>query len=183
MSPDDPVGRLFLGVALTDDARAAIAAHLGPMSPLPGRPAPPHNWHITLRFLGETTTLQYERVLSGLDGLPPTLSLELSTFGTFPKPQRANVLWFGLGAPSPELEAIAAAAEESAVAAGFAPEERPFHPHVTLSRLRPPHDLRALIDSIPQLRLRMAVDAMTVFRSHPGSGGVRYEAIETLALG
>lgn len=183
MSPDDPMGRLFLGVALTDDARAAIAAHLGPMSPLPGRPAPPHNWHITLRFLGEATALQYERVLSGLNDLSPTPSLELGAFGTFPNAQRANVLWLGLGAPSPQLEAMAAAAEESAVAAGFSPEERPFHPHITLSRLRPPHDLRALIDSIPHLRLRMAVDAMTVFRSRTGSGGMRYEAIETLALG
>ncbi|MEE8330886.1 MAG: RNA 2',3'-cyclic phosphodiesterase [Acidimicrobiia bacterium] len=183
MSPDDPMGRLFLGVALTHDARAAIAAHLGPMSPLPGRPAPPHNWHITLRFLGQTTTVQYERVLSGLDDLPLSLSLELGAFGTFPNPQRSNVLWLGLGAPSPELEAMAAAAEESAVAAGFSPEERPFHPHVTLSRLRPPHDLRALIDSVPHLRLRMAVDAMTVFRTRSESGGMRYEAIETLALG
>ncbi len=183
MSPDDPMGRLFLGVALTDDARAAIAAHLGPMSPLPGRPAPPHNWHITLRFLGLTTTLQYERVLSGLDDLPPTMSLDLSVFGTFPNPQRANVLWFGLGVPSPELEEMAAMAEESAVAAGFSPEERPFHPHVTLSRLRPPHDLRALIDSIPYLRLRMEVDAMTVFRSRSEPGGMRYEAIETVTLG
>ena len=182
MSPDDPMGRLFVGVALTDDARAATAAHLGPLSPLPGRPAPPNNWHFTLRFLGPTTALQFERLLHGLSELPKSLSLRLGGLGAFPKTQRANVLWLGLEESSAELVALAALAEESAVAAGFSPEERPFHPHVTLSRLRPPHDLRTLVGSIGPLGLRMPVEAVTIFRSNSEPGGVRYEALEALEL-
>ena len=36
-----------------------------------------------------------------------------------------------------ELGTLAAAAEEAAQAVGYEPEDRPYHPHLTLSRIRP----------------------------------------------
>ena len=51
------VGRLFLAVPLTDEVRAALAVHIMHRTgdlPLPGKPVPPPNWHVTMRFLGPT---------------------------------------------------------------------------------------------------------------------------------
>src|SRR5947208_297483 len=48
-----------------------------------------------------------------------------------------RVAWIGMEAPA-DLEALQADATAAAVAAiGFAPEKRPFHPHVTLARCEP----------------------------------------------
>ena len=49
------VGRLFVAVPLSDDVRAALAAHVLDFAgdrPLPGKPVPPPIWHLTMRFLG-----------------------------------------------------------------------------------------------------------------------------------
>jgi 2'-5' RNA ligase len=50
--------RLFIGVALSDEARRAIALSLPKI--LPGKPVSPENWHFTLRFLGSTRADQRE---------------------------------------------------------------------------------------------------------------------------
>ncbi|MCL1693057.1 MAG: hypothetical protein M3096_05180, partial [Actinomycetia bacterium] len=59
--------RLFLAVALTDEVRHGLAAFLSErVVRLPGRPSPPDNWHMTLRFLGPTNALQQDRILEFL---------------------------------------------------------------------------------------------------------------------
>ena len=50
----DEVARLFLAAPLTEEARGDIAHLVNRRVPLglPGRPAHPDKWHVTLRFLG-----------------------------------------------------------------------------------------------------------------------------------
>ena len=173
--------RLFVAIDLSAEARAQLTTLLAPHSPLPGRPGDPVNWHITLRFLGASTPEQLDRVLGGLDELPHPFSVHLGGVGAFPRLSKASVLWLGVGAP-PEMASLAARAEEAAMAAGFRPEERPFHAHVTLSRLRPPRDLRSLADRLPHFKVKMPVTELTVFRSILGTE-TRYETVERVALG
>jgi 2'-5' RNA ligase len=71
-------------------------------------------------------------------------------------------------------------AEEAALAAGIMPEERPFHPHLTLSRIRPPSDVRSIVDE--ELHLTWRCERLVVYRSHLGRGGARYEAIDSIEL-
>jgi 2'-5' RNA ligase len=71
-------------------------------------------------------------------------------------------------------------AEESAQGAGLAPEERPFHPHLTLARIRPPVDVRGLLDE--ELDLSWPCDRVVVYRSHLGRGGARYEPLDSVDL-
>ncbi len=186
-----PVGekqRLFLAVEVTDEVRHALAAHLADAlggSPVPGRPVPPPNWHVTLRFLGYTYDEERDRLLHALDeaefGGPFTVGF--GGLGAFPRPQRATVLWLGIERGGGEVEALAAVAEEAAVAAGWMMEERPFHPHLTLSRIRPHQDVTPVIERVPPLRMTMPVDDVVLYRSHLGGGKpARYEALERCAL-
>ena len=77
----------------------------------------------------------------------------------------------------------AAAVEEAVEAAGFAPEDRPFRSHMTLSRLRPDQDVTAVLEAVPPVGLAMAVDRVVLYRSHLGRGGPRYERVESFLLG
>lgn len=178
--------RLFLAVALDAETRALVAAHVDANGgrDWPGRVAPPENWHITLRFLGWTSAVQRDLILRHLDesALPGPFRLRFDGLGAFPKPRRATVLWIGVDDGVAPLQRLADACEAGAVAAGFFPEERPFHPHLTVSRVRPAVDITPLVDSFPPLGLAMPVGAVTVFRSHLRRGGAVYEAIDTVEL-
>jgi 2'-5' RNA ligase len=183
----EEVGRLFVAVPLTDDVRAALAAHLMESTggrPLPGKPVPPANWHITLRFLGKTDSVAYDRLVAGLAnaGLGKASPLSFGNLGAFPRPARATVLWLGVERGSERLGDLAAAAEDAAQQAGFGPEDRPFHSHLTLSRIRPHQDVRPLIEGVAPFPMSMPIERVVVYRSHLGRGGARYEELESFTL-
>jgi 2'-5' RNA ligase len=183
----ETVGRLFVAVPLSDDVRAGLAAHLmgaGDDRPLPGKPVPPPNWHVTLRFLGKTDEVAYQRVLAALSEshLGSSFSLGFGRLGAFPRPARATVLWLAIERGVERLEQLATLAETAARDAGFAAEDRPFHPHLTLSRVRPHQDLRPLIERTPPFPLTLPVNRVVVYRSHLGRGGAKYEELDSFPL-
>jgi 2'-5' RNA ligase len=183
---DEPLTeRLFLGIALTSEVRHGLAAFLGAKAgPLPGKPVPPENWHLTLRFLGASEETQRDEVLGFLDEHMLTLPFVLGFggLGAFARPARATVLWLGVNRGMEELTELAAICEEVAQSAGFAAEDRPFHPHVTLSRLRPWQDVRPLVETVPPFPLAQTVEEITLYRSVLGRGGASYEIVDEVEL-
>jgi len=178
--------RLFVAVALGGDARLRIDSHLSEHVPggLPGRPTRPDQWHLTLRFLGSVAESVGDRVLGWLDqsDLGGPFTMRFGPVGAFPRPAKATVMWLGVEDGGDRLAALAAAAEDAAMSAGLQAEDRPFRPHLTLSRVRPPQDVSGLIDTIPPLDLRVPVDRMVLYQSHLGRGGATYEEVDHVAL-
>jgi 2'-5' RNA ligase len=179
--------RLFLAVALDDDARHALVARLAAMAGdgLPGKVVPPGNWHLTLRFLGSTPAVRRDLLLATLeeDLDQPSFKVQLAGLGAFPRPKAATVLWVGVDDPADGLTGIAEACEAAARTVGFDPEERPFHPHVTLARIRPPRNVVALVGESEPAGVRLAVGAVTLYRSRLGGrAGSSYEVVDTIEL-
>lgn len=188
MSQIETVRRIFVAVDLADEVRYGLAAHLVHAvgdNGVPGSTPPPANWHITLRFLGKVDQLGYETLTARLDTaeLGPSFELSFAGLGAFPRPGRATVLWLGVGDGSDDLIDVAGAVEEAVVDAGFMPEERPFHPHLTLSRIRPPQDVRGLVENVPAFPLRQTVRRVTIFESVLGRGPATYVPLDTVPLG
>ncbi|NNL13294.1 MAG: RNA 2',3'-cyclic phosphodiesterase [Acidimicrobiia bacterium] len=183
---DDLVRRIFIAIDLDDEIRHGLAAQLEAVldGRLPGRPGPPANWHLTLRFLGTVDQPAYETVLARLDEaeLGAPFELGFGGLGAFPRPGRATVLWLATAAGSGAVDDVAAVIEDAVVRAGFMPEERPFHSHLTLSRIRPPDDVRDVIESMPPFPLRQTVDRITVFESVLGRGPATYVPLEAFPL-
>ena len=179
-------GRLFLGVPLAAPLREALRDHLARALPggVPGRAAVAANWHFTLRFLGDTDAGQLRLLTDALGGmrLGPRFEMVLGGLGAFPRPRRASVLWVGVNEGAPDLQRLAAAAEEAARAAGFPAERKPFSPHLTISRLQPARDLEDLVATTPPFGGRMEVGEIVLFRSHLGGGPPRYEPVRTFSL-
>lgn len=178
--------RLFLAVALDDDTRAGLLAHLEANggSRIPGRHVVAANWHLTLRFLGAGRTDQRERLSAHLDEHlgGGAFTLRFDGLGAFPRPGRATVAWLGVSGDLERIDAIAAECEEAARAAGFPPEERPFHPHLTLSRIRPPEDMRALVAEFPPPPGRLEVDRVVLFESRLRGGPPEYLVVESFPV-
>lgn len=102
---------------------------------------PAENAHLTLLFLGETDEALVPSLSAALGeafARYAPMPLRLSGGGTFPPERPARVAWVGLSAP-PELSLLQADVTRAAVeTVGHQPEDRPYHPHVTLARCNPP---------------------------------------------
>jgi len=182
----DDRARLFVGVPIPAELREGLEAYLRATfgERMPGRAVVPANWHLTLRFLGDTDAGRLRALtdeLRRVDG-GARFDLSLAGLGAFPRPARATVLWIGVADGQAELRALAAKVEDAAVRAGFAAEPKPYSPHLTLSRLNPPGDLRGAIDAAPPFGGRMTVDGFVLFRSHLGGGPPRYERVQHFPL-
>ena len=137
--------------------------------------------HLTLRFLGWTkaeTLALLEAPLRAAAARCPPAEMAARGLGTFPERGSPRVLWLGLGVP-PAVLALQDACERAAVAAGFAREERAFHPHLTLGRWKQ----RARRPALPEVDLGTGrLDRLVLFRSRPGPSGSLYTPLATFAL-
>jgi 2'-5' RNA ligase len=178
--------RLFIGVrvslatvrALDDAVQSMRRSGPGERSRL--RWVAPASYHITLKFLGwarpEVGFALRDRVASALAG-QRAFEVETRGLGAFPTVERARVVWAGVDPTSgARLTDLAGRIERAAEELGFAREERPFHPHVTLARLKDPADVRGLLGSCSEHLFRVSwVDSVILFESHMRSTGSEYE--------
>lgn len=174
--------RVFAAVSPPHEVRQDIAAQLADAG-IPGRVVPPDNWHITLRFLDDIDEVTCDRYLAELDQmeLGKRFKLTLAGIGAFPHQRKSTVIWLGVGTGEVRLFQLAEATDEAAVAIGLRPEERPFSPHLTLSRVRPPENVTRLIETT-DCDVTWLVNEVVVFKSVSGRGGVRYEPLERFEL-
>ena len=108
--------------------------------------------------------------------------MRFGALGAFSRPRSARVLWIAVAEGVQRLQVLARIAEDAARAAGFAPEQKAWKPHLTLSRIQPPRDVTQTIERVPPLDVGMRVADVVLFRSHLGDGPARYEAVERFAL-
>lgn len=178
--------RVFVAVPLDDDTRHALAARLAELvgDALPGRPVAPENWHLTLRFIGDVEDPVVDRIVASLDqaDLGARFGLRWGGLGAFPNPRRAQVVWVGLSDGAEPAARLADAVEEAVQEAGVEPTDRPFRPHLTVSRFRPMESVAHLVESGIDLAVPMQVDRVTLYESRLRRGGAQYRVIEEFPL-
>jgi RNA 2',3'-cyclic 3'-phosphodiesterase len=148
--------RLFVALDLPWELRQRVAALSG--GGIPGaRWVPPENYHLTLRFIGETPGHRAEEVDMALASLRARgFSLTLAGLGTFTKGGRSTALWVGVERNS-QLDHLQNKIETALQRIGLEPERRRFQPHVTLARL----------DNVAEGKLVSFVQAHNLFRAEP----------------
>lgn len=104
--------------------------------------------HCTLKFLGDTTPDRMPaliEVLTSVAASAPPFAVSYRSVGCFPNSRSPRVLWLGIEDPSGTLKSLEQKIEASLSPLGFEPESRPFHPHLTLGRVRSPKNQRQLL--------------------------------------
>jgi 2'-5' RNA ligase len=174
--------RLFVALELPADARAALAGWADAAAPPAVRRVAQGNLHLTLAFLGSCDADEAAAAGALLATHARPVG-DLHTAGAlWLPPRRPGVLSVALRA-DPVLSALQAdlvAGLERAI--GLEPERRPFTPHVTVGRVRRGAriDARRVLDAaVPQLSF--TPPALTLYRSHTGAGGARYEPLARVA--
>jgi len=148
------------------------------------------NLHLTLKFLGAVPETRIESIAgalrdAGLAGRP--FEARIRGLGAFPSTGRPRVVWAGVTDGASQMTELARRVDIALAALGFAPEERPFSPHVTLGRVRRPERNPALADALERASGReyglLQVQSAALMRSQLGPRGARYSELVTVGLG
>lgn len=137
--------RMFVAVEIPALVQSRLAALSAGLAERLAQARPPRSlrwsgagkYHITLRFLGETTAEQQHNLallLREAGAATPPFQLEAGGLGAFPNWPRLRVLWAGVGGDVERLQALQRRVEEAARQVGFAPDQPSYNPHVTLAR-------------------------------------------------
>lgn len=185
--------RVFIAIELPSDVRKGLSDHINRL-----RKAEPEihaSWsrdeslHLTLKFLGNTSVAKIEALSQAAQrsaGRFQPFDLIVGRCGAFPPTGQPRVLWIGIDDPTGELAKLHRALEHECTKAGFAREERPFHPHLTITRLRKPQGSRELARLHGEMGFtnqQVSVSEMVLFRSELLSEGSRHTAISRHRFG
>ncbi|MCR4418785.1 MAG: RNA 2',3'-cyclic phosphodiesterase [Clostridia bacterium] len=141
--------RLFAAVELLPELRQALRKLVGrlAMSQADVKWVEGENFHLTLLFLGEVDREllpELSRALAEAARGVPAFHLRLEGLGTFPGPGRPRVIWVGADGGGELGRLQSRVVEQAGPFAERPPERTPFHPHITLGRVRSPRGLAGL---------------------------------------
>ena len=153
----------------------------------------PAGIHLTLKFLGNIPSKQVAEITEAMKKASQGISLfhlEISGLGAFPSLRQARVFWVGVGGEMDQLSRLQQNIDSALAALGFAKEERPFVPHLTLARIRegasPPErrSFGELIGStVFEDKYPVEVEAVRLMRSQLTPAGAIYTCLSEVGLG
>jgi 2'-5' RNA ligase len=169
--------RLFVALDLPAEVRADLATWADATAPPEVRRVPAENLHVTLAFLGSRGEEEAGAVARMLATCARRLGPLQTAGALWLPPRRPGVLSVavqsGEGLSSLRSDLVAALR----VAIAFEPEARPFRPHITVGRVARGTRIDTRGERLAPPQLSFVPPALTLYRSHSGRGGARYEPL------
>lgn len=187
--------RSFIAIELPDELKAELARLQDKLKS--GRISgakwvDPYSIHLTLKFLGniveETVGKVTEAMEAAAEGASP-FSLEVKELGVFPNLNRVQVVWVGVVGEVDKLAKLQQSIDSNLTSLGFAPESRPFTPHLTLARMRNEASLterqkwgQLVAKTSFETSYTFEVNSVNLMRSQLTPQGAIYSRIGSVAL-
>jgi 2'-5' RNA ligase len=177
--------RTFLAVEVPENTRKVIYNFIRTEAKkeLPVKWVQLDNMHITLKFLGEIDDkkrAEIRPVITEVCRQHPPFTIEMGNFGCFPNARNPRVIWFGTKHGGEELSAIAVELEKELARFGFEEEKR-FHPHLTVGRVKKSCNVEDILAK-PLSTEPFNVSSLVLFKSVLRPEGPIYTALEEFSL-
>jgi len=181
--------RVFTGIDLSEEVRLNLEKLLCKLRPAARLHwSPVENLHITTKFVGEWPQDRLEQLIAALAAVPRpgVIEIDVRGLGWFPNPHVPRVFWAAVHA-SPGLAQLAAAIDSKLESdLGVPRENRPFSPHLTLARIKPPVQVAALRQAVASLDAaefgKFAATEFHLYLSERGPGGSVYSKLADFPL-
>jgi len=183
--------RLFIAVNIPDEIKESLFAFQQELKLSLGEVKwiNKDQFHLTLKFLGETEENKIENIINGISKAvlkSKPFKLSFSGAGVFPDINKPRVIWAGTGAGKEELLKIAQEIEENLNPLGFQKDKREFSAHLTLGRFRPFKNKATVINKIiekDKTRLgSFKVKSVELIQSILHPGGPEYKCIKSISI-
>ncbi len=183
--------RSFIAVPSTENLRRALA---GVVKRLEDSEADvrwerdSEKYHITLQFLGNVEPERLETLATALEAdmqAHPPLEIVYEHLGAFPSLERPRVIWAGVR-HNDALMSLQRSVEATCRRLGVGQrDDRPFHPHITIGRVRSPRNVARLTATLKSITLEPVSarsEHILLMRSELHPTGSRYTALKSLPL-
>ncbi len=184
--------RTFLAIELPRPLLMKIEEVLGDLrsSQADVRWVNPENIHLTLKFFGNIDESKIEPIVQSIDRLvqeTPTILLRVKGMGAFPNLRNPRVIWLGLSEGKESLNSFQKKLEIEFKKIGFPPEDRPFHPHLTLGRVKSSRGKEDLARRMERYREEefgeIQAEKVILFKSDLRPSGPIYTPLREIRLG
>ncbi len=184
--------RSFIAIAVPESVLKScqdIMARLRKLN-LQGRFAKIQSIHLTLQFLGNIEEEQIPGIAEILEqagkGVTP-FDLEVGRLGVFPHLTHPRVVWIGVE-PVDALTTLQSKIQQGLEPLGFPKENRDFHPHLTLLRLKSRRNLGPLTEYLQaegphQQAGVIQIEQIHLYQSILKPQGAEYRKLLTAGLG
>lgn len=142
----------------------------------------PEDAHITLHFLGDTPTEAKDDLVALLreSEWPRPFSLSLTEVAGFPNKKQPKVIHVGV-TNHPNATGVRVRIAKALAELGFAIEQRPWVPHVTIGRVNVQSEVLKP-EEIAVHPLSFLVSSFALVKSSPTPDGSHYEILEIFPL-
>jgi 2'-5' RNA ligase len=183
---NDERARLFVALELPDRVRGELVAWRGgPLGGVSGlRMVSSEALHVTLCFLGWRGVDEVGDIAAACAAVVgrATRGISLGSGLWLPERARPRVVAVRIEDPAGAVAALQSALSAALARGGwYAPEARPYLPHVTVARVSKGARIRG--DELPPPgTIEFVGREVTLYRSRLAPSGARYEALETVSL-
>jgi len=150
----------------------------------------PEKIHLTLKFFGNIEESRIDPIFRSIeepirDTLP--FSLKVRGVGAFPHLKNPRVIWIGLVEEREILTSFQKQIETQLEKVGFQPENRPFHPHLTLGRMKSSRGKEELVGRMERHKEEefgdFEVERVVLFKSDLRPSGPIHTPVREMKLG
>jgi 2'-5' RNA ligase len=150
----------------------------------------PEKIHLTLKFFGNIEESGIDPIFKSI-GEPirdtSPFSLKVRGVGAFPNLKNPRVIWMGLVDGKEVLILFQKQIETQLEKIGFQPEDRPFHPHLTLGRMKSSRGKEELAGRMEKHKEEefgdFEVERVILFKSDLKPSGPIYIPLREMKLG
>jgi 2'-5' RNA ligase len=150
----------------------------------------PGKIHLTLKFFGNIDESKIDPIVKSVEGttqIVSPFSLKVRGMGAFPHFKNPRVIWMGLVDAKEVLIFLQKKLETEFEKIGFESEERPFHPHLTLGRMKSNRGRDDLVGRMEKYREEefgdFQVEKVILFKSDLRPSGPIYTPLREVKLG
>ncbi|TMK67045.1 MAG: RNA 2',3'-cyclic phosphodiesterase [Actinobacteria bacterium] len=178
-APANSLRRGFLAVVPPPEVLDAVERRAAPVRNLRVGPrwTTRDQWHLTVQFLGAVPDVDLlgKAVADAVREMEP-FAVQVGGGGGFPSERRCRVLWLGIHERTARLAELARRITGATGMLGYRVEERDYHAHLTLARVKSPDDLREVVAALGEEPVGPAwtVDAVVLFQSDVRRSGTIY---------
>lgn len=184
-----PSLRSFIALPTPDSVRDRISSILAELHQLNAdvKWESPEKLHLTLKFLGNVESQLLEKLIPALEKIAgDQLSFDLTYegLGAFPNLLAPRVIWVGT-ARNESLLSFQSSVEQCCADFGITRENRAFHPHITLGRVKGSRNIQRLTEKLKTITLeptRTRCTELLVMRSDLTPSGSLYSVLKSIPL-
>ena len=144
-------------------------------------------FHITLKFLGDVDSAKLALLANEVQnslGSFHKFDLSFLTLGAFPNSVKPRVVWIGTQ-QNEHVVRLQESVEQVCSSFGFTKEDRPFHAHITLGRVKGDRNLDRLTAKLKSITFKPLIARCTevhIMRSELRPSGSVYTLLNSIPL-